>query len=154
MKSFGNAEVAAVFAQYPAPLRKRLLDMRKTIFKVASKTEGVGKLEETLKWGEPAYVTVESGSGSTIRIDRRKHAPNQYAIYFNCQTNLVDTFRMLFPTSFKFEGNRCIVFDENERVPAELALCIEMALTITCAAGDLRALTILAAPGDSPRPPR
>jgi hypothetical protein len=33
------------------------------IFDVARQTKGVGKLQETLKWGEPAYVTAESGSG-------------------------------------------------------------------------------------------
>lgn len=56
---------------------------------------GVGRLQETLKWGEPAYVTAESGSGSTIRINRHRKQDGQYAIYFHCRTNLVDTFRSL-----------------------------------------------------------
>jgi hypothetical protein len=87
-------------------------------------------LQETLKWGEPAYVTAATGSGSTIRINRHKKQDGQYAVYFHCQTTLVDTFRGLFPQTFKFEGNRCIVFDESERVPAaELKICIGMALT-------------------------
>jgi len=69
---------------------------------------------------------------------QRQHDPHQshkkqdqqYAVYFHCQTTLVDTFRGLFPKTFKFEGNRCIVFDESERVPAaELKICIGMALT-------------------------
>jgi hypothetical protein len=64
-----NAAVAKVFAAYPPKLRKRLLAVRRMILEVAQKTEGVGKLEETLKWGEPAYVTAETGSGSTIRIN-------------------------------------------------------------------------------------
>ena len=30
-------------------------------------------------------------------------------MYFNCQTNLVETFRTLCPNDFKFEGNRTLV---------------------------------------------
>jgi hypothetical protein len=130
MTGFQDAAVAKVFAACPPAIRKRLLALRRMIFAVASKTAGVGKLQETLKWGEPAYVTAESGSGSTIRINRRRNVEGQYAIYFHCQTTLVETFRTLFPNTFKFEGNRSIVFDENDRVPVnELTLCIAMALT-------------------------
>ena len=54
--------------------------------------EGVGPLTETLKWGQPSYLTQESGSGSTVRIDRLKKGDG-YAIYFHCQSGLVDEFR-------------------------------------------------------------
>jgi hypothetical protein len=129
MTAFEDSAVSEVFAAYPATMRRRLLSLRRIIFNVAANTEGVGKLKETLKWGEPAYVT-ESGSGSTIRINRCKNAEKQYAIYFHCQTTLVETFRTLFPAIFKFEGNRSIVFAENDRLPInELKLCITMALT-------------------------
>ena len=43
--------------------------------------------------------------------------PSQYAMYFHYQTNLVDTFRTLFPSDFRFEGNRAIVFEEGDAVP-------------------------------------
>lgn len=100
------------------------------IFEVAMKTPGVGRLQETLKWGEPAYVTAESGSGSTIRINQRKGSEDEYAIYFHCQTTLIDTFRALFPDAFAFEGNRAIVFRKEQTVPKkELRHCIHMALT-------------------------
>lgn len=129
-RRFQSAAVAAVFSAYPPKLQARLLALRRMIFDVARQAEGVGKLQETLKWGEPAYVTAESGSGSTIRINRHKKQDGQYAIYFHCQTSLVDTFRSLFRDTFKFEGNRCIVFDAEDRVPAaELKICIAMALT-------------------------
>lgn len=88
-----------------------------------------GALEETLKWGEPAYVT-PSKSGSTIRLGWKDSRPGEYAIYFNCQTNLVETFRTHFPKELKFAGNRAIIFDENDRPPTDpLAYCIGAALT-------------------------
>lgn len=122
--------VARIFASYPANVRRKLLTIRELIFSLASSIEGVGKIEETLKWGEPAYLTSMSKSGSTIRIAWKKSAPLQYAMYFNCQTNLIDTFRSLFRSEFKFEGNRAIVFDESEKVRTDsLRICIAAALT-------------------------
>ncbi len=111
-------------------MRQHLLALRELIFRTAAATSGVGKLEETLKWGEPAYVTAESKSGSTIRIAGKKNSATQYAIYFNCQTTLVETFKTLFPGEFTFEGNRAIVFDVADTVPTDtLVFCIAAALT-------------------------
>ncbi len=122
--------VARIFASYPANVRRKLLAIRELIFSLASSIEGVGKIGETLKWGEPAYLTSMSKSGSTIRIAWKKSAPLQYAMYFNCQTNLIDTFRSLFRSEFKFEGNRAIVFDVSEKVQTDsLTICIAAALT-------------------------
>lgn len=130
MKPFADPVVEAVFNASPAPLRKRLLALRRMIFEVAATTEGVGELEETLKWGEPAYLTPASKSGSTIRMAPKKASNTQYALYFNCQTTLVDTFRTLFPTEFSYEGNRSIVFNTSTKVPVQaLKFCIAMALT-------------------------
>src|SRR5262245_39899798 len=123
-----NARVAAVFAAYPPSLRRPLLSLRALILQVAAETCVTGDIEETLKWGEPAYVT-KSGTGSTVRIDRRKANDSEYAIYFNCQTDLIATFRTLFPR-LRFEGNRAIVFDKDQRIPRDaLTYCIAAAFT-------------------------
>lgn len=128
MKTTANAAVAAVFASYPPAIRRKLLALRSLIFKTAASMPGAGALEETLKWGEPGYVTVNK-SGSTIRLGWKKSKPSEYAMYFNCQTNLVETFRTLFPKELKFVGNRAIIFDENDRPPTDaLAYCIGAAL--------------------------
>lgn len=113
---------------YPADVRRKLLAVRELIFKVAG-TARVGKLEETLKWGEPAYLTA-SGSGSTIRIAALKSDPDCYAMHFNCQSSLVQTFRERFPSRMYYEANRSILFRVGERIPVqELSACIAMALT-------------------------
>ena len=130
MKPFKNAVVARVFAAYPPKMRRKLMILRQLIFDTAAEIDGVGEIEETLKWGEPAYVTAKSGSGSTVRIDWKKSKPSQYAMYFHCQTKLVDTFRTLFPDDFRYEGNRAIIFGADDAVPVEeLSLCIAAALT-------------------------
>jgi Domain of unknown function (DU1801) len=127
---FARPEVAAVFDAYPARVRKKMLALRELIFQVAADTEGVGLLEETLKWGEPAYLTSVSKSGSTVRIDWKPARPDHYAMYFHCQTQLVDTFRTLFPAEFSFDGNRALVFGIDDALPWDaLAVCVRASLT-------------------------
>jgi hypothetical protein len=127
---FSDSAVDAVFNAYPAPLKPKLLALRRLIFDTAKTTTGVGALEETLKWGQPSYLTPETKSGSTIRIDQVKSAANQYAVYFHCQTDLVETFRELYPTEFSYQGNRCILLDAREKLPEPaLRHCVTLALT-------------------------
>lgn len=103
--------------------------LRQLIFETAAGIDGVGLLEETLKWKQPSYLTTASGSGSTIRIDRIKNT-DQCALYFNCQTNLVETFRSLYPRDLSYGGNRSINLPANADFP-EVAIrhCIGLALT-------------------------
>jgi len=111
-------------------VKKKLLFLRQLIFDVAAETEGVGQVEETLKWGQPSYLTVSPKSGSTIRIDQVKSQEGQYAMYFHCQTTLVDTFKEIYANEFRFEGNRSIIFNVGDQVPVQaLSHCIAMALT-------------------------
>ena len=127
---FSEPAVEAVFRAYPAPVRAKLLALRRLILDTAKTTTGVGALEETLKWGQPSYLTPETKSGSTIRIDQVKSAANQYAVYFHCQTDLVETFRELYPTEFSYQGNRCILLDAREKLPEPaLRHCVTLALT-------------------------
>lgn len=127
MVEIENTKVAAVFEHYPLHIQEKLFFLRQLILDTASETDGVGSVEETLKWGEPSYVTKK---GSTIRIGWKQATPNQYALYFNCNTKLVETFREIYRDIFKFEGNRAIVFDGNDLVSVdELKQCICASLT-------------------------
>ena len=90
-KNIENPEVAAVFGAYPKEVKQKLLFLRQLIFDVASRTDGVGELKETLKWGQPSYLTTQTKSGSLVRIDQIKSQTGKYAMYFHCQTTLIDT---------------------------------------------------------------
>jgi hypothetical protein len=127
---FADPAVQAAFDAYPKPLRPKLLALRRLILDTARNTEGVGAIEETLKWGQPSYLTPETKSGSTIRIDAIKANAGQYAVYFHCQTNLVETFRELYPSEFSYGGNRCIILNAIDDVPEPaLRHCVALALT-------------------------
>ncbi|WP_220377076.1 DUF1801 domain-containing protein [Cohnella phaseoli] len=127
MDKIENTKVAAVFEQYPVKFQKKLLFLRQLILDTASQTDGVDSVEETLKWGEPSYITK---TGSTIRIAWKKSNPSQYALYFNCKTILVETFREVYRDKFTFEGNRAIIFNEDDDIFVdELKQCISSSLT-------------------------
>ncbi len=129
-RPFDNADVAAVFASYPVDVHKRLIQLRQLIFDTAAATVGVGPLEEVLRWGEPSYLTTQSKSGSIIRIHWKPSDGAHYRMYFHCQTNLVATFRELYPTELRYDGKRSIVLARRAGVPVDvLCHCIALALT-------------------------
>jgi hypothetical protein len=123
---FESSMIAGVFDSYPTGIRRKLLFLRQLIIETASEIGLVDELEETLKWGEPSYLTK---NGSTVRIAWKESTPGQYAMYFHCKTKLVDTFNEIYPDTFTFDGNRAIVFDENDDIPIEeLKHCIKLSL--------------------------
>jgi hypothetical protein len=108
----------------------RLMEVRRLILETARTLAGVGPLTETLKWGEPAYLTAATGSGSTVRLGCVKSSASVCAVLFNCNTNLVETFRTHFPDAFGYEKNRAILLPVAGPFPeAPLAICLSMALT-------------------------
>ena len=84
-----ESEVAAVFNSYPKKIQSKLMFLRQLIFDTAASSEEIGEIEETLKWGEPSYLTSKSKSGSTIRIAWKESKKEQYSIFFKCTANLV-----------------------------------------------------------------
>jgi hypothetical protein len=121
-----NPDVQLVFNNYPKPIRKKLANLRRLVIETANEIEIITHLEETLKWGEPSYLTQ---FGSTLRMDWKKKNPEQYALYFKCTSKLVPTFKSIYNDIFKFEGNRAILFQINEKIPKnELKKCIAATL--------------------------
>jgi hypothetical protein len=121
-----DSKVDEIFSNYPENVREKMQYIRALVIKTAEE-EGIDELEETLKWGEPSFVTK---NGSTLRMDWKAKMPNQYAMYFQCTSRLVDTFRMVFDNRFQYEGNRAIVFQLNQKIPEfELKECIKASLT-------------------------
>ncbi|AXX97500.1 DUF1801 domain-containing protein [Profundibacter amoris] len=122
--------VKAAFDAFPELARYTLLNVRSLIFQTAAQNPAVGPLTETLKWGEPAYLTEETKSGSTIRMAWKPAKPDHGALFFNCKTTLVNTMREIYPDSFTYQGTRAVLFRLDQPLPNDaLAHCIEMALT-------------------------
>lgn len=127
MEFVKSEEVSQLLESYPREAARQLKQLRQLILATAEETNGVDKLLETIKWGEPAYITK---TGSTIRMDWKQKTPEWYYMYFTCTTELVSTFRFIFGDDLKFEGNRAIALALNEPIPSQaLKKCITLALT-------------------------
>ena len=129
MTGIADKGVQEKFEAYPKHIRPKMDRLRELIYEVAEQTEGVGKIEETLKWSEPAYLTKRPKSGTTVRIDWKEQSPEQIGMYVNCNTSLVETYRTMFKDELEFEGDRAILLPIDTDLPEkELRICIQMAL--------------------------
>lgn len=125
-----EAAVTEAISTMPASVRARLLTLRAMIREVAGTTPGVGALTETLKWGQPAFLTSETGSGTTLRLGTDKKAPDTVKLFVPCQTDLIEQFRMHYGDSLHYSGKRAVIPGEmNPAEDAALRQCIALALT-------------------------
>ena len=129
MHPFADKDVEEKYQALPKALGEKLYALREMIFDMAATTDGVGEIEETLKWNVPAYLTHKPKSGTTIRLAASADK-NQYGFYVHCQTTLIPTFRDIYPNIFTYEKNRAIIFNVDDQIAEEeLHHCISMALT-------------------------
>lgn len=120
-----NNDVKSKFESIPDNIRLPLLSIRQAIFEVAE-ADKVGDIEETLKWGEPSYL---AKGGSTVRINQLSKSSQNIAVYFHCQTTLIETFKEIYGDVFNYEGKRAIVINVSNEIPMKaLKHCISMAL--------------------------
>ena len=120
-----DLKVKDKFETYPEHISILLINLRALIFSVAEQ-DGIADITETLKWGEPSYI---SKIGSAIRIDWKAKYPDQYCMYFNCKTSLIETFKEVYGDTFSYEGSRAIIFNTGQKLPLiELSHCISMSL--------------------------
>lgn len=99
-----QANVKAALDTYPSAAREKIMTVRKLVFEVV-RENGLVAPQETLKWGEPAYLVK---GGSTLRIAWKPSNPDRCSLYFNCQTPLLETFREIYPDVFNYDGKRAI----------------------------------------------
>lgn len=106
-----DEQVRKAYDRFDALVAKRLLEVRLLIFELAELDDQIGKITETLKWGEPSYLTEQSKSGTTIRLSKVKDEANYCGIYVHCQTRLISEFRDSFADALEFSGNRAVLID-------------------------------------------
>lgn len=125
-----NENVELAYNRFSKPIRTRLLRIRELIYDVAGNDQNIGEITETLKWGEPSYLTQASKSGTTIRLSQVKDRPNYCGIYVHCQTSLIEEFRNAFGTEFEFSGNRAVLIAANSDMNNDLVkMFLKNALT-------------------------
>ncbi|WP_062069378.1 DUF1801 domain-containing protein [Demequina sediminicola] len=106
------ASFDAVIAAYPREVRERLLELRDLVWDVAEGNPSIGPVVETLKWGQPSFLTQSPRTGTTVRIDRIG-AGHDVAVFTHCQTTLVDEFRAKHGKQFDCDGTRGVIVPAN-----------------------------------------
>lgn len=127
---FGDAAVKAAFDAFPRNQRDTLLQLRDVVYEAAGDIDEIGELVETLKWGQPSYLPSRPRVGSTVRLGGFRDDVSRVAMFFHCQTRLVETFREIYRDQFNFEGNRAISIPVSEPLAVDaLRHCVAMGLT-------------------------
>ncbi len=122
--------VAATFAAFAPPQRQTLLSLRDIILDTAATNPMIGPLDESLKWGEPAYRPARNRVGTTVRLGVSPKSPQACAIFVHCKTTLLATFRDLYRDDFGFEGERALILPAGQPIPVEaVSHCVSLALT-------------------------
>jgi len=126
MKAKMTEQVAQVIEHYPKPAKTVFNDVREIVMSAAKESGGLENTTETLKWGEPSYL---ADGGSTVRMKWSDKEPDQFSLYFNCNSILVETFKELYQDEFKYDGNRAISFPLKGKIPeSALKHCISMSM--------------------------
>ncbi len=123
-------DTLAVLESCPPTIRNQIDTLRNLIFEIAVSLPCVGKLTETLKWGQLSYLTNETKSGTTIRLGWDTKTFNSVSLFVHCQTTLVAEWQTLFGDELTFINNREIRLPAQAPLPVKpLEQCISMALT-------------------------
>ena len=121
-------DVKAAFDAVKEPERRGCLALRALILEVAKETPEAGAISEELRWGQPAYLTPKTRSGSTIRVGCPKNGG--FALFVHCQTSLIEDFRKIAPPNMRFDGRRAVLFENEKDIDrVALSLLIRAALT-------------------------
>lgn len=119
-------EIQSVISRWPASAQLRFHDIRQIVFEVAAEHPKVGPLTEALKWGEPSFLTLETGSGTTLRVCWKDKSPVDIGLFVICRTDLLDQIRSLYPGAFRYEGTRAAYLSLSSPVPRDAIAYLAM----------------------------
>jgi len=121
------ADVGAAFEAFPPEHRETLFLIRDLVLATAAADARIGRIEESLKWREPAYRPA-SGVGTTVRLGISRKRPGACAMFVNCRTTLIATCRDLYPDAFAFEGSRALLVQAGAPLPVNaISHCTSLA---------------------------
>ena len=124
---FQSPAIKLAFDAFDPSHRTMMLALRDLIFKTAASLP-VGRIEESLKWGQPSYTTPDTRAATPIRLAVTKF--DRVAMLTHCQSTVMSDFRALAPPELQFDGNRALHLDPTIAVPIDkITPLIRAALT-------------------------
>ncbi|MDF1728146.1 MAG: hypothetical protein P1U53_10410 [Sulfitobacter sp.] len=127
------AALADLIATWPAPAQGMARACR-ALFLSRAEARDIGPLEESLKWGQPAWRPVKPRTGSTLRLMWLEAQPDRLSLYVDCKTDIAARMRSLYPDLPFNDGQRRIDLDLTKALPeqavahlADMTLCYHLA---------------------------
>ena len=95
---------------WSAPAQTQLQTFRMLFHDVAA-TADIGPLDESLKWGQPAWRPRAPRTGSTLRLNWSAADPARITAYVDCKTDLAAQMHLRFPDLPGNDGRRALSFN-------------------------------------------
>ena len=122
-----RSEVQAVYDACTAPLRQGLYQLRGLIFAQAARMPQIGPVTEALRWGQPAFLTLDTGAACSLRVGPTN--AQDIGLFVHCQTGLIAAFGSGAGAGLRFDGTRGVLFAPGDRIdPAQISVLIGQAL--------------------------
>ncbi len=95
---------------WAVPAQLRLQSLR-TLFHDVAEAAEIGPLDESLKWGQPAWRPRRPRTGSTLRLNWSPDDPDHITAFVDCKTDLAAQMQLRFPDLPGNDGRRALRFD-------------------------------------------
>lgn len=107
----------------------KLIQLKSIIYEQASSNDKIGKIEESLKWGQLSYVS-QNRSGTPIRLGIEKKIPDCLGLYVNCSTTVISDIKHIYGDTLRYGGNRALLFSSQDDLPEnEIRHVVDMILS-------------------------
>lgn len=122
-----SSEVQAVYDACTPPARHGLHQLRGLILEQAELMPQIGPVTEALRWGQPAFLTLDTAAACSLRIGPVKG--QGFGLFVHCQTGLIAAFATGAGAGLRFSGTRAVLFAPQDRIdPAQISVLIGQAL--------------------------
>ena len=123
------APLLAHINHWPDAAKARLWECRALFHQIADQAD-VGRLDETLKWGQPSWRPVKTRTGSTLRAGWHIDHPDVLSLFVDCKTDLAVRMRDNYPQLPMNDGRRQIGLRLDAPLPRQAILHLaEMTFT-------------------------
>jgi len=89
-----------------SPAAQALLWRCRRLFHDVAASADTGRLDETLKWGQPSWRPVKPRTGTTLRMGWDANSPERLSFFVDCKTDLAARMRDIYPDLPLNDGQR------------------------------------------------
>lgn len=111
-------DILNTFALWPDIVQQGAMHVRTVCWDVAKAAE-TGPLDESLKWGQPAWRPRKPRIGSTLRLGWRGDAPDHLDLYVDCKTDIAARVTDAFPDVFDSDKRRRLTIALDRDLPTD-----------------------------------